>query len=191
MTSYIRRFWTNTGIPEKELIWSCILRLTTLSIDNEQCSWYLVIYFQHYLQHFQIVAETWERSHVVVFTPQARDSDEETLISESNSEGKKFSNMFREKHGEDCNQFMDSSLMDAVTTHVFYDKIGNNCSNWAETDSRLYVISSSWKWRSFSKVVICTRYWWIGCFHLLLLWNTWKRIVFVGVVMSLQSMVIR
>ena len=126
-----------------------------------------------------------------VFTPQARDSDEETLISESNSEGKKFSNMFREKHGEDCNQFMDSSLMDAVTTHVFYDKIGNNCSNWAETDSRLYVISSSWKWRSFSKVVICTRYWWIGCFHLLLLWNTWKRIVFVGVVMSLQSMVIR
>ena len=64
-----------------------------------------------------------------MFTPQTRGSDEETLISESNSEGKKFSNMFREKHGEDCNQFMDSSLMDAVLTYVFYDKIGNSCSN--------------------------------------------------------------
>ena len=45
------------------------------------------------------------------------------MISESNSEGKKFSNMFREKHGEDCNQFMDSSLMDAVTTHVTIARI--------------------------------------------------------------------
>lgn len=64
-----------------------------------------------------------------MFTPRARDSDEESLINESASEGKKFSTLFRDKNGEDCNQFMDSSLMDAVLDQLQHYSIGYSCSN--------------------------------------------------------------
>ena len=52
----------------------------------------------------------------MVFPSLGRHSEEEALISDSQKEGMKFSLLFQSLYGEECDFFMDSSLMDAVGT---------------------------------------------------------------------------
>ena len=49
-----------------------------------------------------------------MYAPHSGDDEEEKLIDESEKQGRLFSTRFREENGEWCNQFMDSSLVDAV-----------------------------------------------------------------------------
>ena len=51
---------------------------------------------------------------LVVFIQGSNQEEEESLMDESTREGSKFSENFQTKHGSDCNQFVPSSLADAV-----------------------------------------------------------------------------
>ena len=56
-----------------------------------------------------------DNSHPLdVYAPHSNDNEEEKLIDESEKQGRLFSTRFRKENGEWCNQFMDSSLVDAV-----------------------------------------------------------------------------
>ena len=56
-----------------------------------------------------------DESHPLdVYAPHSGSEEEEELINESEKQGRLFSTQFREQNGERCNQFMDTSLVDAV-----------------------------------------------------------------------------
>ena len=74
-----------------------------------------ILSYLHFLQLHQTVCTWLKVLLIVVFPYIGRHEEEEILINESQKEGSKFSMKFHSTHHDECNYFMDTSLMDAVS----------------------------------------------------------------------------
>ena len=138
-----------------------------------------ILYFLPFLQLLQTVWTSLKVLLIVVFPSLSRHTEEEMLINESQKEGMKFSLKFQALYGDECDHFMDSSLMDAV-----------NMMNLINRRSWFPVLNKSHCWyichhhfmkmRRNTKSKVGFNFFTVDCYQTLKWWKFWNPISCVG-----------